>query len=135
MKRGIVFFRMVSIFVAQMIDSGSIQVKGSAERYRDFIYIGDVVDAFVESIDCAAAYGQVINIATGIRTTVGELLDVITRKYAFRVEVIFSGSTAGDIQGIRADVAKMKEILGIGKTTDLEQGITKMLDRVRNRDA
>lgn len=122
---------MVSIFVAQMFEDAAIQVKGSADRYRDFIYIDDVVDAFVNSIDCRTAGSQVINVATGVRTSVGELLQVIVSKHDQAVEIGYSGSTSGDIHGIRAEVVKMREILGINNTLDLEQGITKMLDWVR----
>jgi len=122
---------MVSIFIAQMVDNGLIHVKGSPERYRDFIYIDDVVNAFVTSINSIAANGQVINVATGVRTTVGELLKSITSHYLESVEITYSGSTAGDIHGISADTGKMQEILGITETVELDLGIAKMLDWAR----
>jgi len=125
---------MVSIFIAQMFDNGLIHVKGSAERFRDFIYIDDVVDAFVNAIDCVPSYAEVINIATGIKTSVGELLGIMTENHTEKVEVRFSGSTEGDIHGIRAEIGKMNSILGISKTTSLEDGIPRMLDWVRSCD-
>ena len=125
---------MVSIFIAQMFDNGLIHVKGSAERFRDFIFIDDVVDAFVNAIDCVPSYAEVINIATGIKTSVGELLDIITENHTEKVEVRFSGSTEGDVHGIWAEIGKMNSILGISKTTSLGDGIPRMLDWVRSRD-
>ncbi len=125
---------MVSIFIAQMFDNGLIHVKGSPERFRDFIYIDDVVDSFVNAIDCVASYGEAINIATGIKTSVGELLGSIVRSYSEKVEVKYSGTTAGDIHGIWADISRMKRILGISKTTRLNEGISKMLTWVQARD-
>ena len=39
---------MVSIFLQQALQNNEIIVKGSKERFRDFIYIDDVVDGFIE---------------------------------------------------------------------------------------
>jgi UDP-glucose 4-epimerase len=42
---------MVSIFMAMMVDDGHIHVKGNPNRYRDFVYIDDVVSAFLLALD------------------------------------------------------------------------------------
>ena len=39
---------MVSIFLAQALDKKHILVKGDSDRYRDLLYIDDVVDSFIE---------------------------------------------------------------------------------------
>ena len=42
---------MVSIFLSQALRSNAILVKGSLERFRDFIYIDDVVDCWLKGIE------------------------------------------------------------------------------------
>lgn len=123
---------MVSIFMAQMFDNGHIHVKGSKDRYRDFVYIEDVVDAFMACLSNEEAYGKIINIATGVRTTVGELIGILTDLYSGKVTCEFSGSTAGDVHGLYADVSKAKEILNYSPSLDLRTGLSKMLEWATN---
>jgi UDP-glucose 4-epimerase len=122
---------MVSIFMAQMLDKGHILVKGSPDRYRDFIYIDDVVDAFIACLDSSESSGKNINIGTGIKTTVGELLEQMIHLYGESVDIEYSGNTSGDIHGIYADNALMREVLGIEPRYTLADGLSIMLDGVK----
>ena len=72
---------MVSIFLEQALN-GKVVVKGDLNRFRDFIYIDDVVSAIVESTKFNDNKYRVMNIGTGIKTTVNELLHEIGKKYA-----------------------------------------------------
>ena len=56
---------MVSIFMSQMINHGKIKVKGSSSRYRDFIYIDDVIEYFVRCLNNNKSIGKIINVGTG----------------------------------------------------------------------
>lgn len=112
---------MVSIYLAQALESGKILVKGSLERYRDFIYVEDVVEAWFRSATYPSAKNKVFNVGTGVRTTIGELLDKICDNIpgaSFFVE----GSTPGDQNGIYADNQSLKEILGMESFTSLDKG-------------
>ncbi len=119
---------MVSIFLAQMIKNKKIHVKGSIDRFRDFIYIDDVVNAFICCLNNAATWGENINIATGKATTVGELINTIFEISREEVDVKYSGNTSGDIHGIFASTDKMKSLLGMTDYTDLHIGIEKMIN-------
>lgn len=118
---------MVSIFMAQMLENGHIHIKGSKDRYRDHVYIDDVVDAFMACLDHNAAHGKMINIATGVRTTVEKLIDILTGLYPEEVMCEYSGSTSGDVHGIIADIDLANEILKYSPAMDLEKGIAAML--------
>ncbi|MGE5832790.1 MAG: NAD-dependent epimerase/dehydratase family protein, partial [Methanomicrobiales archaeon] len=65
---------MVSIFLAYLLEGKPIHVKGSGDRFRDFVYIDDVVEAWIRALDQPATYGKVYNLATGVRTLVRELV-------------------------------------------------------------
>jgi UDP-glucose 4-epimerase len=119
---------MVSIFMAQMLENNHILVKGSKDRYRDFVYIDDVVTAFLACLDNSKSHGKVINIGGGVRTTVEELIERMMALYPEEVTVEYSGKTAGDIHGIYADISLAKEVLGYRPKTDLGTGLRKMLE-------
>jgi UDP-glucose 4-epimerase len=114
---------MVSIFLAQAVRTGKIEVKGNLSRYRDFIYIDDVVEAWYRSATKLSAKNQIFNVGTGIKTTIGELLEKVQSSVEGS-EFFVQGSTPGDQNGIFADNAKIKERLGLTSFTSLEVGLS-----------
>lgn len=118
---------MASIFMAQSIISDEIKVTGSFDRYRDFVYIDDAVDALIFGLDNITD-GQVYNVGSEEATTVKELIDLIIEvndkpKSQFKITNI--GSHEGDQFGSKADAIKLKS-LGWTPKTDLIDGLEKM---------
>ena len=118
---------MVSIFLAQALATGKIEVKGSVDRFRDIIYIDDVVEAWYRAAACAQAIGQTFNVATGVKTTVGSLLEKICALVpgaSFYVQ----GATPGDQSGVFADVSRLREALDLRSFTSLDAGLLKFVE-------
>ena len=113
---------MVSIYLAQAINSGRIEVKGGLERFRDFIFIDDVVEAWWRAASRNEPLNRAINIGTGIRTSVGDLLRVICDQIPGSSFYI-GGSTLGDQTGIYSSTSAMREFLGFEAKTTLHQGL------------
>jgi UDP-glucose 4-epimerase len=113
---------MASIYLAQAFDKGQIEVKGSTNRFRDFVYIDDVVEAWWRAASYPSALNQVLNLGTGRKTTVGELLGKVCANVPGS-EFFVQGSTPGDQTGIFADVHRLEEILGLNKFTKLDAGL------------
>jgi len=113
---------MVSIFLSQAIRDGNILAKGALNRFRDFIYIDDVVEAWYRATFNHQCINKTINIGTGVRTTVLDLINEI-KKLASVGAVEEVGSTPGDQTGIYADSSLMIEILGMSELTPLERGL------------
>lgn len=124
MKQG-----MASIYMSYMMMNEPILVKGSLERFRDFIYIDDVVDVFCQSEGCLATFGRTFNLGTGLKTTVSKLLSTILKVYGkedFEKWVICSGNTAGDVTGLIADNNELKNALNWNAKVNIVEGIYRM---------
>jgi UDP-glucose 4-epimerase len=121
---------MVSIYLAQMLNDEHIHVKGSPDRFRDFIYIDDVVESFVRCLSIEETWGLNINIATGRRTTVQEVIEQLIKNQDKEISVQYSGNTAGDIHGIYADVSLMRKVVGLSDLTNFEDGVSKFIKKV-----
>lgn len=113
---------MVSIYLAQALNNGRIEVKGNTNRFRDFVYIDDVVEAWWRAASYPSARNQVLNLGTGFKTTVGELLEKICVNIPGS-QFFVQGSTPGDQTGIFADVGRLQEILGLNQFTGLDIGL------------
>jgi len=120
---------MVSIYLSYLMQGQPINVKGALKRYRDFIYIDDVVDVFIACQDCKGAFGEVFNLGSGVKTTVEGLLKAILRAYGkedFAKWVYVQGSTKGDIKGFISDISKIKRALDWAPRRSLREGISEM---------
>ena len=114
---------MVSIYLAHLLRFSKVEVKGSKTRYRDFIYIDDVVEALIRCLNVNNGFSGVINIGTGVATTVEELLGHMQAAYGKPIKLVFGQGTPGDVHGIHADTTMMDEILGSWRKVELVRGL------------
>ena len=119
---------MVSIYLAQALKDNHILVKGSPERYRDLVYVDDVVDAFILSYNRTDYNNKIYNVATGKKTKVVELIDLIINILGYNISVEYSGSTPGDQFGIFGDFSKIKNELGWSPKLDINDGLYRMIE-------
>ena len=112
---------MVSIYSYYAIFDRQIKVTGSLERFRDLIYISDVIDTYIKLLNINKS--KVLNVGTGKKTTVAELLKLICKltKLDFKKDLKVLPSHSGDVFGTYASTAVMKKI-NKPKTT-LKKGI------------
>lgn len=121
MKQG-----MVSIFFAMVEKDGHIMVKGCPNRYRDFVYIDDVVECFMLCLERPQSGGKIINVGTGVRTSVASLIDKIRHLSANPSTVEYVGCTEGDMDGAFADISNAAKYLAYDPTVYLDEGLKKM---------
>lgn len=129
MKQG-----MVSIFLAYLMKNERIWVKGSPDRFRDFIYIDDVVDVWCKSLENENTFGKIYNLATGTKTRVGELVEKEIATFGYdpaAYPVLFEGSTPADQFGLYADISLLKRDLGWKPAVSLDDGLRKMIAWVK----
>lgn len=119
---------MVSIYLAQLLRDEKVEVKGSLDRFRDFVYIDDVVDFVTTILHELKAIGRVFNCGTGVRTTVEELIREMMRISGIEREVLCVGTTPGDQKGIYADTSLVRGALGFAPRVNLDAGLTRMID-------
>jgi len=120
MKQG-----MLSIYVSQLIQTNKIDVTGSLDRFRDFVYVDDVIDALYLGLQ-AATDGGVYNVGTGEKTTVQELIAlVISESGKSNVSVNNIGGILGDQFGSVSDSSRLMS-LGWVPNIDLCEGLKVM---------
>lgn len=122
---------MVSIFLSQAVSLNSITVRGSLKRFRDFIYIDDVVECWLKGIELENLRNLTINIGSGKRTEVRFLVDEICSHFK-NIDINVKDSTQGDQFGIYSDNKLMKDLFQIKKTTSLQAGIKKFVTWAKN---
>ncbi len=102
---------------------GRIELFGTGEETRDFIYVRDITDAIHCIIRNAGFNGQTINIASGQETTIAGAATVFLKCLGSGLELKFTGAAKqGDPFRWKADTGLLKSY-GFEPKHPLEEGI------------
>ena len=123
---------MVSIYMYYFMKDKPVIVKGSKDRFRDFTYIDDIVDAWVKAIDAPKTYGKKYNLAAGKKTTVEKLLKQMALSWGKPMHPIeYVGGTPKDQFGSYADVKPVMKDLKRKPKVGLEEGLDNFVSWAR----
>ena len=98
-------------------------VYGDGRQTRDFVYVADVVAANLLALESAAAVGQVVNVGSGVETSLLQLIDGIGAVAGTSLHTQHSPERAGDLRRSCADLANARELLGYQPGTPLRAGL------------
>jgi UDP-glucose 4-epimerase len=113
--------QVVAIFSRKMLAGRPCTIYGEGEQTRDFIYVDDVVAAFVATRDKAG--GELINVGSGTELSVNELHARLKELTSSRYEPVYGAARPGELERIAVDPGKAAEVLGWHPTTSLEDGL------------
>jgi UDP-glucose 4-epimerase len=121
---------MVGIFCSFIWKKKPIVVRGSLERFRDFLYISDMVEALITAYGCDNAHNQVYVLSSGKKVYLKELIEKIVYASGSPIDypVVIAQETLGDTHGFHADISKIKRDLGWEPKHSLEEGLRKFFD-------
>jgi len=126
---------VVGIFMNMLRQQDVVQVKGRLDRFRDLIYIDDVIQGWDLCLH-SEAHNQILNLGTGKKTTYSELINLIAKTLGkaekFTLEEL--PGTPGDMMGCFADLSKTRKYLSYAPKVELEQGVKLMWDWVSNNE-
>lgn len=107
----------------------------SKDVARDFVYVEDVVDAFLKLDQLAGLKGEVINIGTGVQSTVGDVVEAVQRHAGSRSECRWGAMPARiwDAKTWVADCTKALRLLGWRPRTSLPEGLRLTVEWTRQR--
>jgi UDP-glucose 4-epimerase len=119
---------MVSIYLAYLLRDKDIHVKGNPNRYRDHIFIDDVINIFIDSVNNKKSIGETYNLSTGVKTTVKDLISKLILKWNDdKKKAVYKGNTPGDIFGIFLDNSKLKKDFKIDQFINIDNGLNKFI--------
>jgi UDP-glucose 4-epimerase len=122
---------VVAIFARFMLARESPTIFGTGAQTRDFVYVDDVVDAFVRAMD--RGDGLLCNIGTGTETTVNQLYAAMAHAAEHVGEPRRAPARAGEIERSSLDPGRAAIHLGWQSWTTLDDGVAQTLDWFRAR--
>jgi len=126
---------MVSIFLSYMLRGVEVPVTGSLERFRDFVYVEDVVDAWVSALSMSHTPAQAYNVGSGYGTSVRDLLSSLINALNLSSDYPIREleGNLSDQFGLYADISNTINDLGWNPQTSLDDGLQLMVDWARTQ--
>lgn len=110
-------------FIRQTLGHGSLVVHGSGKQTRDFVYVDDVVDALVRAATAPNIDRRVINVGSGVETSLNHLIRLIGDVTHHEPEPLYVAGESGGVSRLCADLTLARDLLGYAPRVFLEEGL------------
>jgi UDP-glucose 4-epimerase len=113
--------QVVAIFSRKMLSRRPCTIYGDGKQTRDFVYVDDVVAAFMAARERGG--GELVNVGSGQEISVNELHSKIALLTSNRFEPIYAAARPGEINRIYLDPRKASKVLGWSPTFSIDDGL------------
>lgn len=115
---------VLSRFGAALLEETPPIVYGDGEQSRDFVYVGNVVEANLSACEAKGAAGFAINVGTGTRHTLNQTLALFEKITGRSAKAKYAAAREGDIRDSQADISRAKNALGYNPRIGFEEGLS-----------
>jgi len=117
---------IVAIFVAKMLQNEVSTINGEGQHTRDYVYVGDVVEANIKALEYSE--NDYFNISTGTQTSNLEVFNTIGNALKTAFKPNFGPSRPGDPLKNSLDPSKAKQKMGWQAQIQFKDGVQKTID-------
>jgi nucleoside-diphosphate-sugar epimerase len=110
-------------FIDAIVNDRIPTIYGDGEQTRDFVYVDNIVQANLLACQSDKAVGRVINVASGVETSLNQLLEILSRIAGRDTKANYAPERAGDIRNSVGDPTLAKELLSFQCEIGLEEGL------------
>ena len=108
-------------FAEAALDGRPIELFGDGSQSRDFTYVDDAVEATIRAATAPVA-GMAVNVGGGSRVRLLDVLDLLGELVGRPPQVVRRPFAPGDARHTGADLARARDLLGLGSTTAFRDG-------------
>jgi UDP-glucose 4-epimerase len=100
---------VISIFIRRALRGEPLVIRGP-RKFRDFVHVNDVADAFLKAGVSQNVSNTILNLGCGTKTTLEQIARIV-KKYFPKIE-IKEEATSDDGTGLQADISLARKTLG-----------------------
>jgi nucleoside-diphosphate-sugar epimerase len=129
---------VIPIFIHEMLEGRPPTIHGDGEQTRDFVFVEDVVRAFILATEMEEAHGDAFNIGGGASISILDLAQTLQQLIPDGLDPIYAPPRLGDIRFSEADITRAESALGFRPTIDLKEGLqitVEWFQANKNRDS
>jgi UDP-glucose 4-epimerase len=120
---------VVPHYLKQALRGGTLVAHGDGNQTRDYVYVDDVISALVAAATAPNINGLVINVGSGVETSIRDLIKTVLDVTGGKAEVIYNAQTSGGVSRMRADLTLAQEKLSFRPSIKLGDGLRLTIKR------
>ncbi len=116
---------VVAKFFRQVQLGQPLTIFGNGEQTRDFLFVGDLIQAVLTALQAPLPFGQAIQLGSGRETSINQLVQLL-RKVVGEERfpgVVYAPARAGEVQRNFVDITRAQKYLGFSPATGLMAGL------------
>ena len=117
---------VLKLFLEKIRDKSPPKINGDGTQFRDFVYVEDVADANIMSMDSKINH-EFFNVGTNTSITILDLARTIIKTSGLEIEPIFGPALKGDVQKTIANIDLIKDKIGWKPSVTLEEWINEII--------
>jgi UDP-glucose 4-epimerase len=128
---------VLGIFLGNLLRGEPLTIFGDGEQSRDFVYVGDVVDAWAGALGNPASYGQIINLGSGRQTSINRLADGVLAAFGRGRQghpVRYAAERPGELRQVEADTSRARAVLGWEPRVPFAAGLAETVRWARGQE-
>ncbi len=118
---------VITQFISQALGGGSLVVHGTGNQTRDFVFVDDVVDALVAAATAPGIDRSVINIGSGVETSISGLVHLIGQVTQREPHALVVKDQDAGVSRMCADLSRAYDLLGYTPHVFLEDGLRRLI--------
>ena len=120
---------VVAIFCGKLLDGERATIFGDGLQTRDYVFVGDVVDANLRAANSEAT--GAFNVGRGVQTSVLDIVDALRPHASNGFEPEHAPERPGEVRHIALDTTRAREELGWEARVGLDEGLERTLASLR----
>ena len=114
---------VIPLFISALREGRRPTVFGDGLQTRDFVFVDDVVRANLAALTAPDPGGRVVNIASGRKTSLLDLLAALAPNFKKKLKPVFANARPGDVRDSVAAIDAARDLLGFAPAVDLVEGL------------
>jgi UDP-glucose 4-epimerase len=123
---------VISIFMTKALTAGVPVIYGDGRQSRDFVFVGDVVQALIRATNSQGATGKVFNVGTGRSVTIGALWEMVAALSGSSAKPVHEPLRPGDVPQSVSAIDAARADLGFAPQVSFERGLEMTIEWYRN---
>jgi UDP-glucuronate 4-epimerase len=118
-------------FVRKILNKETIQLYGDGSSQRDYTYVDDIIQGFLNAIDNLKGY-EIINLGESQTIPLIALIKSIESLLDMNAIIEWKPKQAGDVDTTFADISKAKKILNYNPQFSMQEGLIRFIEWYKN---
>jgi UDP-glucose 4-epimerase len=125
---------VIPLFIRALMAGAAPVVYGDGEQSRDFVFVHDVVEANLLAAATPEAAGEVLNIGSGGRRSLNELLRILAELMNVEAEPEYRDERPGDVKHSEADISRAREVIGYKPRVPFEDALARTIEWYQGKE-